>query len=352
MEGNVFGSGTGGIGLAKLAPGKIPVDLLEKYVFPRIGRGHPAVRLGPSYGEDSAVIEIGGLVLVTHVDPITAAGRLVGWLSVHIAANDVAVTGAEPRWILTTILLPENAKPELVDELTKQLDRAAREIGVMLVGGHTEVTPGLDRPILVTTAIGLARSDGYVPTGGARPGDVVIMTKSAAIEGTAVLSTDFEDELARKGVPSAIIEAGKEYLRRVSVVKDALQLSGYGLASSMHDPTEGGILGGVSEMAHASKVRIVVREDAIPVSRETKLITKALGVDPLRLLGSGSLLATVPENLEAEAIEALREVGVEARVIGRVLRAGPGEVGAELVRRDGGVERLPRLVPDEIYKLF
>lgn len=335
-----------------LKPGKIPVDLLERYVFPRIGVGHPAVRLGPSYGEDSAVIDTGGLVVVTHVDPITAAGKLVGWLSVHIASNDVAVTGAEPRWVLATILLPENATPSLVDEITRQIDQAAREIGVMIVGGHTEATPGLDRPILVTTAVGVARNDGYVPTSGARPGDVVIMTKSAAVEGTAVLSTDFEEELIDKGVPKPIVEAAKEYLRMVSVVREALQLSGYGLASSMHDPTEGGILGGLSEIAHSSRVKIVVREDAIPVSRETRMITGALGVDPLRLLGSGSLLATVPREKASEAIEVLREVGVKAKVIGKVLDAAPGEVGAEIIRRDGSVERLPRLVQDEIYKLF
>ena len=338
--------------MTRLKPGKISVDLLEKYVFPRIGVGHPAVRIGPSYGEDSAVINMGGLVIVTHVDPITAAGKLAGWLSVHIASNDVAVTGAEPRWILATILLPENATPDMVDEITRQLDQAAREIGVMIVGGHTEVTPGLDRPILVTTAIGVTRSDGYVPTSGAKPGDVVIMTKSAAVEGTAVLSTDFEDKLVERGVPRPVIEAGKEYLRMVSVVREALQLSGYGLANSMHDPTEGGILGGLSEIAHSSRVRIVVREDAILISRETRMITRALGVDPLRLLGSGSLLATVPKDKESEAIEVLREAGVEAKVIGRVLEAASGEVGAELIRRDGGVERLSKLVPDEIYKLF
>ena len=338
--------------MTKLKLGKIPIDILERYVFPRIGVGSPAVRIGPSYGEDSAVIDTGGLVIVTHVDPITAASKLVGWLSVHIASNDVAVTGAEPRWILVTILLPDNATTDLVDEITRQLDQAAREIGVMLVGGHTEVTPGLDRPILVTTAIGVTRSDSYVPTGGAKPGDVVIMTKSAAVEGTAVLSTDFEDKLAERGVPRHVIEAGKEYLRMVSVVKEALQLSGYELVSSMHDPTEGGILGGLSEMAHSSGVKIVVREDAILVSRETRIITKTLEVDPLRLLGSGSLLATVPKGRETEAIEVLKEVGVEARVIGQVLEPASGEAGAELIRRDGGVERLPRLVSDEIYKLF
>ncbi|GAB6147981.1 AIR synthase family protein [Stetteria hydrogenophila] len=334
-----------------LPPGKVPVELLERYVFKRIGVGSASVLLGPSYGEDSAVVSAGGFTFATHVDPVTAASRLAGWLSVHVACNDVAVTGAEPRWLLTVILLPEGAGEGLLDELTGQVDRAAREVGAMVVGGHTEVTPGLGRPIIVTTAIG-AVAGGYVTTGGARPGDVVVMTKTAAVEGTAVLATDFEAELKRRGVPGDVVEAGKRYLERVSVVREALQLAGYGLATSMHDPTEGGILGGLAEIAHASGVRVVVREEDVPVSRETRLIAEALGVDPLRLLGSGSLLATVPGDRVGEALEVLGEAGVKARVIGRVLEAPPGGAGVELVRRDGRVERLPRLVQDEVYKLF
>lgn len=335
-----------------LGSGKVPVEVLERYVLGRVGVGQASVVLGPAYGEDAAVIDAGNLAVVTHVDPITAASKLAGWLSVHVASNDVAVTGAEPRWLLATLLLPEGSDASLLDELTGQIDRAAREVGVMIVGGHTEVTPGLSRPVIVATAIGVAPPWGYVPTSGARPGDVVVMTKTAAVEGTAVLATDFESELLRRGVPRSVVEAGKEYLSRVSVVREALQLAGYGLASSMHDPTEGGILGGLTEIAHASRVKIVVREEDIPVSDVTKAITKALGVDPLRLLGSGSLLATVPQGKADEALEVLRDVGVEARVVGRVVEAKAGDVGVELVRRDGMVERLPRLIADEVYRLF
>lgn len=150
-------------------------------------------------GEDAAIIDVGGgQVLVIHNDAITGAVKLLGWLAVHIVANDVAVRGAKPRWFLMSLFLPEGGE-ELVDEIMAQVDRAARELGMMVVGGHTETTPGLDRPIVGTTAVGLAPRDAYVTTSGARPGDYVVVTKGVGIEGTAILCTDFADLLRSRG---------------------------------------------------------------------------------------------------------------------------------------------------------
>ncbi len=312
----------------------------------RLGAGDPDVLVGPSYGEDAAIVAFGGGLLALHSDPITAAGRLAGWLSVHVASNDVAVSGARPRWASVVVLLPEGAGRGELEEVVSQVDEAAREVGVSVVGGHTEVAPGLRSPIVVSTVVGeVVRA---TPTAAARPGDVVVMTKTAAVEGTAVLATDYRERLEAAGVPAGVLERAAAYYRRVSVVREALALARRGLARAMHDPTEGGILGGVSELAHASRVRVVVYEERIPVAPETAAVTRPLGVDPLRLLASGSLIASVPRALQDEALEALSLLGVEATVIGEVEE---GEPGAVLVRRDGSREELPRQVPDEIYRL-
>ena len=334
-----------------LESGKVPVDLLEKYVFTRTGAGDPAVVMGPSYGEDAAVVRLGEeLVLVAHSDPITAATSLAGWLSVHVACNDIAVRGVKPRWLLPVLLLPEGSGEALLDEITRQIDGAAKEVGATIIGGHTEYAPGLDRPIISMTALGLAREGELVYTSGARPGDVVLMTKTAALEGTAILATDFRKELLSRGVDRRLIERAEGFIRGVSVVREALILAGAGIATAMHDPTEGGVLGGVSELAHASGVRIRVYEERIPVAPETRVLAQALGVDPLRLISSGVLIATVPGQRAEEALTILSNAGVQASIIGEVLEA-PQEPGAELVRRDGGIEELPRQVIDEIYKL-
>ncbi|RLE55114.1 MAG: hydrogenase assembly protein HupF [Thermoprotei archaeon] len=328
--------------------GKIPPNLLRKYVFSRIGAADPAVIVGPTYGEDSAIIDLGdNVVLVVHVDPITAAEENIGWLAVHIACNDVAVCGAKPRWLLSTILLPENAPEELLDKITRQIDAAAKEVGAMVVGGHSEYTPHLARPIVVMSAIGLAPRDRYVTTSGVKPGDYIIMTKAVALEGTSILATDFEETLLSRGVSKVVIERARQFIREISVVKEALTLAKVGV-HSMHDPTEGGILCGLAEMAYSSRVLIEVWEERVPIREETRVVCQVLGLDPLKLISSGVLLAAVPpENLD-RALTALKEVGVGATVIG-VAREG---CGVKVHRVTGVVEEVNEYIRDEIYKLW
>lgn len=328
--------------------GKLPPDLLTKYVLSRVGAPDPSVIVGPTIGEDAAVIDLGdGRVLVAHVDPITGAVESLGWLAVHIASNDVAVRGVRPRWLLSVLYLPENAGPELVDRITAQIDEAAKEVEAMVVGGHSEFTPGLTRALISMTAIGIAEKGRYVTTSGARVGDAVIMSKTAAVEGTAILSTDFWGVLRSRGVPEEILVRGREFLKRVSVVKEALALAEARLASSMHDPTEGGLLGGLAEIAFASRKTIEVWEEKIPVAEETAIVTGALGLDPMRLISSGVLVATAPSDRAAEAVEVLRGLGVPAAIIGRVTEFSGHYV--VLHRRDGSVEKLEDVyVRDEL----
>jgi len=327
--------------------GKVSPEILRKYVFNRIGVRDPDVIIGPSYGEDASIINLGDKVLVAHVDPITGAIEWLGWLAVHIASNDVAVRGAKPRWLLNVLYLPEDSSEDIIDKLTTQIDSAAKEIGAMVVGGHSEYTPGLHRPLISMTAIGITTRDRFVITSNAKPNDLVLMTKTAAIEGTSILATDFRDELEKKGIDMGIIEKASNFIRRISVVPEALKLAEVGV-NSMHDPTEGGILGGLAEIAYASNVLIEVWEDKIPIAPETKIICEVLGIDPLKLISSGVLLATIPRDKADEALSELNKLGIEATIIG-IVREGRGVI---LHRSNGVKERVSEFIVDELYRVW
>jgi len=331
--------------------GKVPPKLLEKLVFTKLGSSDPAVIVGPAVGEDAAVIDLGGgVALVVHNDAITGASKLLGWLAVHIVANDVATRGVKPRWFLMSLFLPERGGEGLLGEIMSQVDAAARELGMMVVGGHTETTPGLDRPIVGTTAIGVAPLSRIVVARGARVGDYLVLTKAAGIEGTAILCTDFAGELEKRGVPKSVIERGARFVERVSVVKEALALAERGLTTAMHDPTEGGVLGGVAELAYASGTTVELWADKVPVLEETKLAAKAVGVDVLRLISSGALLATVPSDKVDQALQAVKLSGAEAAVVGRVKERSGCLV--EVVR-GGRVERVEDVhVVDGLFLLW
>ncbi|RLF02284.1 MAG: hydrogenase assembly protein HupF [Thermoprotei archaeon] len=332
--------------------GKLPPGVMERLVYSRLGRRDPSVLVGPAVGEDAAVIDLGdGQVLVVHNDAITGAVEFLGWLAVHIVANDVAVGGARPRWFMMSLFLPEEGGEELLDTIMSQVDRAARELGMMVVGGHTETTPGLDRPIVGTTAMGLAPRDAYVTTSGARSGDYVIVTKGVGIEGTAIICTDFADVLRSKGVGEEVIERGSKFLERVSVVEEALLLAENRLVTAMHDPTEGGLLGGLAELAYASGKTVVVREADMPVAEETRIVARALGIDPLRLISSGTLVASVPPSNVERALRLLRDHGIQAWVVGRVMDYNGNLV--EVEREDGSREAVKGVyVADELFRLW
>jgi len=327
--------------------GKLPAELLERFVMSRIGVIDPEVLVGPKYGEDAAIMKIGESYIAAHSDPITAAVKNAGWLAINVASNDVAVRGAMPRWALNTILLPHSASIEDLDEITGQIDRAARRLGIMIVGGHTEVTDVVSRLVIVSTVIGpvIGRP---ISTGGAGAGDMVIMTKTAGIEGTAIIATDYRDILLRKGVPQEVLDRASSFYDMISVVDEALILAKSDLATSMHDPTEGGIVGGVAEIAYASGKGVEIWEESIPIAPETREIVQAVGIDPLRLISSGSLIATIPRDRVEEAIKILRMRGVGASVIGRVLPSGSDVM---LVKKDGTRMKIPMHVADEIYRV-
>ena len=294
--------------------GKLGSDALAE-VLAATGADDDAVDVGAAYGEDAAAIDLNGAAetLVVAADPLSLAADAVGELAVHVACNDVAASGADPRWLTHTLFLPDD-DPARRRTVTEQVDATARDLGVAVVGGHTEVLSSLTRPLCSMTALGT--TDRFVPTGGAEPGDRLLLTKGAGIEATAILATDFREACAEAGVTAETLDAAAAFLDDVSVVPDGAAVRG--AATAMHDPTEGGLLTALVETANASGTVLSVERGRIPVRPETEACCAALGVDPLATFGSGALLAAVPPERVEEATDALAAAGIDAGEIGEV----------------------------------
>jgi hydrogenase expression/formation protein HypE len=319
--------------------GKVPPEALREFAFARTGARDDAVLQGPAYGEDTAAIDLGDQTLVVNSDPLSLAVERIGTLGVDVACNDVAASGADPRWLSVVVFLPDD-DPAVLDEISRQLDEEARRLGVAIVGGHSEYAPTLENPMLSLTCLGL--TDDYVATGGAQPGDRLVLTKGAGIEATAILATDFRERLAAD-VPAATFDRAVRFFDELGVVREAAILRE--VAHAMHDPTEGGLVAGLVELAVASGVALDVERDAIPVRQETAALTAAAGVDPLRVFGSGALLAAVPADVVDDALDALHAAGITADVIGEVSDADEG-----VLRLDG--EPYRDAVRDDMYALW
>jgi len=328
--------------------GKVPKDLLSRIVFKRTGAPNRRLLLGPALGEDAAVVRVRGKLLILTADPITGAHENAGWLSVHVNANDVATRGAQPVWFLCSLLLPEHSDASILKKIMGQVDEAAREISVTVAGGHSEITPGLDRPIIAGSMVGEAISGKYVTTSGAKPGDSVILTKSIGIEGTAVLAHDLQERLV-SSLGEDTVQRAKALYRRISVVRDATIASKTGGVHAMHDPTEGGIICGLWELTEASATGILVDESKISMAPETELVCRTLGIDPFRILSSGALLITAKPTDAGRIVKALVRQGIDACLIGEITRP---EKDRTLIRRDGTHVKLEPPARDELYRFL
>ena len=330
----------------KLSPGKIPANLLREVVFKNLGAERAEVVLGPSLGIDGAVIEVGSRSVIVSMDPITGAMERIGWLAVNVNANDVATFGVEPAFFFSCILLPKDAGKRTVENICVQMNDAARELGISIAGGHCEVTPDLASPIVVGCMMGMTEKRKYVTAGGAKPRDRLILTKSAGIEGTAILASDREEQL-EKALSIQMLKNAKQFYRRISVVKDAITAFKSGGVHAMHDPTEGGVAGAIHEMADASKLGVKIFSERIKVEPETMEICKFYGIDPLQLIASGSLLIAA-EPTSAEKIEkVLRKNMIHAEIIGEFL---PSPNKRLIVDEHGKTRALVRPVADQLWQ--
>jgi len=331
-----------------LSIGKLDPQTLRKIVLSNLGASDPRILLGPDIGEDATVIDFGDRALVVHSDPITGAVENVGRLAVNICTNDIATRGVRPLWILTVLLLPENLSSAQLENITTQIDEAAKELGVAVVGGHSEVTPGINRPIIVTTSLGETLKERFVRTSGAEIGDSIIVTKGAAIEGTAILSHELESFLRRK-MDAKTLERAKQFVKRISVVKDALTATRVGGVHAMHDATEGGIAAGLQEIAWASNVGIIASEEKIPLYGETRLICKALKIDPLKTISSGTLIISALPKRAKKIVSALQREHIQASIIGRVVDKSKG---CYILRTDGTKLDLSKPVKEELWRVL
>ena len=332
------------------ALGKLPAEQLEK-LLARYVRPDPSVLVGPGIGEDAAIIDMGDRCLVAKTDPITFAIDAIGWYAVHVNANDVACCGARPRWFLATLLLPEQATtPESVEGIFAQMDAACSELGVTLCGGHTEITHGLHRPIVVGQMLAEVDRGAYLSGAGAREGDAIILTKGVAVEGTALIAREKPASLAGVMDDDELSRCAG-FLRDpgISVVREAQLALASGEVHAMHDPTEGGVATGLWELAEAAGLGVEIERERLPVLPECRLMCRHLDLDPLGLIGSGSLLvAAAPADAET-IVAGIAAEGIAATTIGRLVSAAEGH---RLVAADGTREPLPRFARDELARLF
>jgi hydrogenase expression/formation protein HypE len=330
-----------------LPVGKLPSDLLAELI-PSLPGG-PRVVLGPRLGEDAAVLDMGDHYLVAKTDPITFATDEIGWYAVQVNANDIATTGAVPVWFLATILLPDaRATAAMAREILSQIAGACRDLDIAVVGGHTEITHNLDRPIVVGCMLGEVEKDRLVRTGGARAGDVILLTKGAPIEATAIIAREKRAELEGQ-FPASFLDRCANYLHQpgLSVVREARLAVEVGGVTSMHDPTEGGVVTALWELADACGCGIEVDlfGDESPWLPDGETLCKAFNLDPAGAIASGALLLAVTPDRLGQLLAAYRRARIPVYRLGRV-------GGGDLTVRDRQRGELLRPARDEIARLF
>lgn len=307
-----------------LSVGKLPPPLLTA-LLQRAPIEDPRVLIGPGPGLDCAVIDLGDRLLVFKSDPITFATDDIGWYLVQVNANDIATTGATPRWLMLTQLLPSgNSTAQSVLEIADQVFDACRSIGVSVIGGHTEITYGLDRPILAGTMIGEVDRDNLVTPLGATPGDKILLTKGVPIEATAILAREIPETLALTLSEGEIVEA-QNFLKvpGISILQDAQIAMGAGSVTAMHDPTEGGIASALWEMAEASQRELIVNLEDVHVPTLAGQVCQAFSLNPMAAISSGALLLTVSQDDCRGICLALEQAGIRCDEIGWVKSGSP-----------------------------
>jgi len=328
--------------------GKLPPELLGRLIK-QAPLTSERILLGPGIGLDCAVVQGGNRLQVFKSDPITFATEEIGWYAVQVSANDIATTGATPLWYLATLLLPEGKTDEsLISRIAAQLFSACASIGVSVIGGHTEITHGVDRPILAGTMIGEVEADRLVTPRGAAPGDDLLLTKGIPIEAVALMAREFPEKL--KGyLNEEEIRQAVHYLYEpgISVLRDAQIALAAGRVNAMHDPTEGGLAAALWELAEASGTRLEVHVPDVAIPDLAGRICQALRLDPMASIASGALLLSVPPTDSPAICHALQSEGIPCKVIGKVT-----EKGSVSVHHRFSGKILPRPERDDVTSVY
>jgi hydrogenase expression/formation protein HypE len=345
-----------------LPAGKFPSDLLEHFLA-SLPPEPPTVLLGPRVGRDVATIDVtaaagpgeaGAPLLAVGTDPVTFPTDALGRWSVLVNANDIATCGAAPRWLWATFLFPVGTTPSAVLAVLNELRDACEAHGIALCGGHTEITDAVTRPVVSATTLGTVSGRGLVDKRAMRDGDAVLLTKRVAVEGTALLAAELRAALAAAGMSDEELDACTRLRAQLSVVEEAAIAARFDGVSAMHDVTEGGLASAVAEFAAAGGHGVRIHLDAIPYFEETVRLCGLLGIDPLGLIGSGSLLIACSDDQSDGLIDALRSAGIETARIGHVLEVRPGLDGHNLVEalREGRPHPWPQFEVDEVARVL
>jgi len=331
-----------------LPPGKLPNDLLREYLNQFVF-DDPSILINPGVGEDTAAVNVTSEeVLVLKSDPITFATDSIGQYAVLINANDIATSGAKPRWLLTTLLFPCGITPYEIRNVINELKAFCRKWDITLCGGHTEITDAVTRPVVTGMMAGTVARHNLIDKRNMTPGDRVLLTKGVAVEGTAIIAREFGDRLKNLGMTDSEIDTGRQFLTNISIITEARIAAESGMVSAMHDVTEGGLATAAEELSIAGGYRIKMDMDTIPVFAETRKVCRLLGIDPLGLIGSGSLLICCRQTGCESLMSAIRRAGIDVTCIGEVLEEGQGIAALKKAQPTPW----PQFEVDEITQLF
>ncbi len=323
--------------------GKIPLDILNSAIFrPNVETvKREEVVVGPAVGEDCSAIKFDSQICLLSSDPITGAADDVGYLAVHVNVNDIAASGGEAIGIMVTVLLPENSTVSDLEKIMSDVYKGAKEANIEVIGGHTEVTNAVTRPLVSATIIGKAKSAGFISTSGAKAGHDVVMTKYAATEGVSIIAAK-HGNIIKESLGEDVLSWAKAQGNQISVVKEASVALEFEV-SAMHDITEGGVFGACYELAAGANKGITIQLEKIPIHENTTGICKVFNINPYKLISSGSLLICTPfgEGLAAR----LRGQGINAAVIGKITD------GRSIYIQEGEEHVLSSPESDEIYKI-
>lgn len=323
--------------------GKLSSEDLQELIIGKINYKNDEVFLKPTVGEDCAAISFGEYACVVSTDPITGTASEVGKLAVHISCNDVASSGIKPIGLLLTILVPESTTKEELGYIMQQASEEADKVGVDIIGGHTEVTNAVNRVVVSSTAIGKQLKSKLVKTSGAQINDAIIITKSAGLEGTGIIGFEKTDELLT--FMSAVeVQECKDMLDKVSVVPEGVICGEFGV-TSMHDVTEGGVLGALWEVCEASQTGCEIYEKKIIIKSVTQMICDYYKIDPLKLISSGTMLVTVADKACDDLLDQLSEKGIEAAKIGNIKEKNFG------LKFSNNQRKIDAPGSDELYKV-